>query len=62
MSKASPQSPERVDPKKQGPTPQYPSQSQTPPGSDAQMRPQADHGEDSYRGLGRLTDKVALIA
>ena len=25
------------------------------------MRPPADHGEDSYRGLGRLTDKVALI-
>jgi NAD(P)-dependent dehydrogenase (short-subunit alcohol dehydrogenase family) len=25
------------------------------------MQPQADHGEESYRGLGRLTDKVALI-
>jgi NAD(P)-dependent dehydrogenase (short-subunit alcohol dehydrogenase family) len=25
------------------------------------MRPHADHGEESYRGLGRLTDKVALI-
>jgi NAD(P)-dependent dehydrogenase (short-subunit alcohol dehydrogenase family) len=25
------------------------------------MRPRADHGEESYRGLGRLTDKVALI-
>ena len=25
------------------------------------MTPRADHGEQSYRGLGRLTDKVALI-
>jgi NAD(P)-dependent dehydrogenase (short-subunit alcohol dehydrogenase family) len=25
------------------------------------MRPRADHGEKSYRGLGRLTDRVALI-
>ena len=25
------------------------------------MNPKPDHGEDSYRGLGRLNDKVALI-
>jgi NAD(P)-dependent dehydrogenase (short-subunit alcohol dehydrogenase family) len=25
------------------------------------MNPKADHGETSYRGLGRLTDRVALI-
>jgi len=25
------------------------------------MSPQADHGEESYVGLGRLTDRVALI-
>jgi hypothetical protein len=25
------------------------------------MNPRADHGEESYRGLGRLQDKVALI-
>jgi NAD(P)-dependent dehydrogenase (short-subunit alcohol dehydrogenase family) len=25
------------------------------------MRPRADHGEESYRGLGRLKDRVALI-
>lgn len=61
MNKASPQSPERIDPKTQGPKPEFPAQPQTPPGSDAQLRPQADHGEESYRGLGRLTDKVALI-
>jgi len=26
-----------------------------------ELTPRADHGEDSYRGLGRLTDRVALI-
>jgi NAD(P)-dependent dehydrogenase (short-subunit alcohol dehydrogenase family) len=31
------------------------------PGKESQMNPKPDHGEDSYRGLGRLKDKVALI-
>ena len=57
----SPQSPERVDPKTQGPKPEYPQKPIDPPGSIAEMTPKADHGEDSYRGLGRLTDRVALI-
>jgi NAD(P)-dependent dehydrogenase (short-subunit alcohol dehydrogenase family) len=34
---------------------------QQPPGSTKQMRRQPDHGEDSYRGSGRLTGKRALI-
>ncbi len=34
---------------------------QQPPGSDAELTPQADHGEQSYRGHGRLRDKVAII-
>jgi NAD(P)-dependent dehydrogenase (short-subunit alcohol dehydrogenase family) len=34
---------------------------QQPPGSTTQMRRQPDHGEDSYRGSGRLTGKRALI-
>jgi NAD(P)-dependent dehydrogenase (short-subunit alcohol dehydrogenase family) len=34
---------------------------QQPPGSTAEMRRQPDHGEDSYRGSGRLTGKRALI-
>ena len=58
---ASLQAPDTVDPKKQGPKPEYPQQPIEAPGSDAQMTPRADHGEESYRGLGRLTDKVALI-
>ena len=58
---ASPQAPERIDPKSQGPKPEYPQPPIAPPGTTGEMRPRADHGEESYRGLGRLTDKVALI-
>ena len=43
------------------PTPPFPSQEQEPPGNEAEMRPLADHGEDTYVGHGRLKDKVALI-
>ena len=34
---------------------------QTPPGSDADLEPKADHGENSYRGSGKLTGKTAII-
>jgi NAD(P)-dependent dehydrogenase (short-subunit alcohol dehydrogenase family) len=50
-----------ADPREQGPPPPFPEQVQEPPGAEAEMRPQADHGQDSYRGLGRLTDRVALV-
>ncbi|HEV2812278.1 MAG TPA: SDR family oxidoreductase [Solirubrobacteraceae bacterium] len=43
------------------PTPPFPEQEQEPPGREAEMQPLADHGQDSYVGHGRLTDKVALI-
>jgi NAD(P)-dependent dehydrogenase (short-subunit alcohol dehydrogenase family) len=59
--KTAPQSPALVDPKQQGPKPEYPQRPIKPPGSDAEMTPKADHGEESYRGLGRLKDRVALI-
>jgi hypothetical protein len=49
------------DPKHAGPRPEYPQKPIDSPGSDAELTPTADHGETSYRGLGRLTDKVALI-
>jgi NAD(P)-dependent dehydrogenase (short-subunit alcohol dehydrogenase family) len=55
------QDPSLKDPKNQGPKPEYPQTSIDPPGSDAEMTPRADHGEESYRGLGRLQDRVALI-
>jgi NAD(P)-dependent dehydrogenase (short-subunit alcohol dehydrogenase family) len=59
--KNAPQDPAVVDPKEQGPKPDYPQRPIEPPGSDAEMTPLADHGEESYRGLGRLKDRVALI-
>jgi NAD(P)-dependent dehydrogenase (short-subunit alcohol dehydrogenase family) len=43
------------------PVPPFPKQQQEPPGTEDEMRPQADHGEETYRGAGRLKDKVALI-
>src|ERR687891_694323 len=60
-SKTSPQDPRPADPKKEGPKPEYPQPPIAPPGLDRQMRPQADHGEESYRGLGRLEGRTALI-
>jgi NAD(P)-dependent dehydrogenase (short-subunit alcohol dehydrogenase family) len=41
--------------------PPFPEQQQEPPGREAEMRPLADHGEDTYVGHGRLTDRAALI-
>jgi NAD(P)-dependent dehydrogenase (short-subunit alcohol dehydrogenase family) len=39
----------------------HPAQQQQPPGDTGSMRPQPDHGEQSYRGSGRLAGKVAVI-
>jgi len=50
-----------ADPRKEGPTPEFDAEKQPYPGSISQMSPAADHGEESYRGLGRLTGRVALI-
>jgi NAD(P)-dependent dehydrogenase (short-subunit alcohol dehydrogenase family) len=60
-SKSTPQDPAVKDPREQGPKPEYPQEPMRPPGSDEEMTPRADHGEESYRGLGRLVDRVALI-
>lgn len=38
-----------------------PAQQQDVPGVERKLDPPADHGEDSYRGSGRLQDKVAII-
>jgi hypothetical protein len=32
-----------------------------PPGTEAEMTPQADHGENSYRGYEKLTGRAAII-
>ncbi len=51
----------KKDPKKEGPKPPFPAQEQSPPGTEDQMRPLADHGEKSYVGHDRLKDYAALI-
>ncbi|MBP0458891.1 SDR family oxidoreductase [Streptomyces montanisoli] len=38
-----------------------PRQQQTPPGATSEMKPEPDHGEESYRGSGRLAGKKTLI-
>lgn len=38
-----------------------PAQQQRPPGSTGEMDPRPDHGEESYRGSGRLAGKAAVI-
>jgi NAD(P)-dependent dehydrogenase (short-subunit alcohol dehydrogenase family) len=50
-----------MDPRDQYPKPPYPKQQQVPPGSEADLRPKADHGEATYRGAGRLAERVALV-
>ncbi|WP_029042932.1 SDR family oxidoreductase [Cryocola sp. 340MFSha3.1] len=39
----------------------FPEQQQQPPGTTDAMDPRPDHGEQSYRGSGKLAGKVALI-
>jgi NAD(P)-dependent dehydrogenase (short-subunit alcohol dehydrogenase family) len=38
-----------------------PAQQQDVPGTEADLEPRADHGEQSYVGSGRLTGKVAIV-
>jgi NAD(P)-dependent dehydrogenase (short-subunit alcohol dehydrogenase family) len=38
-----------------------PKQQQEAPGTEAQLTPQADHGETSYQGSGKLKDKATII-
>jgi hypothetical protein len=49
------QDPRTAEPKGQEP------QQQGIPGTDAELRPTADHGEQSYRGTGKLKDLVTVI-
>jgi len=45
----------------QHPKPPMPEQHQEPPGQTEEMQPSPDHGELSYRGSGRLRDRVAIV-
>ena len=49
------------DPTQQYPRPPFEKQPQPTPGLAQEMTPKPDHGETSYRGLGRLTGRRALI-
>ena len=49
------------DPNKGSARPPMPKQRQAPPGHTDEMRPRPDHGEDSYRGSGKLAGRRAII-
>lgn len=49
------------DPLKKYPQPPHPEQQQDVPGHEDQLQPKADHGEESYKGSGKLTGRKALI-
>ncbi|KQM82258.1 SDR family oxidoreductase [Agromyces sp. Leaf222] len=50
-----------IDPTTKHTTDPFPRQEQDPPGMTERMAPQPDHGEQSYRGAGRLNGRRALI-
>lgn len=49
------------NPRDAGPKPPLPPQEQQAPGLEAEMTPEPDYGLDSYKGLGRLKGRVALV-
>ncbi len=49
------------DPRERFAKPPFPAQKQPVPGSARDLNPQADYGETSYRGCGRLSGRAALI-
>ncbi|MET9445413.1 SDR family oxidoreductase [Streptomyces sp. NPDC006610] len=49
------------DPTRQHARPEFPSQDQPHPGWTGPMDPPPDHGEESYRGSGLLTDRRTVI-
>jgi NAD(P)-dependent dehydrogenase (short-subunit alcohol dehydrogenase family) len=50
-----------TDPKTAHPQPPQPEQQQDMPGHTDEMTPRPDHGEESYKGSGRLAGRAALI-
>lgn len=49
------------NPQDKYPTPPYPTQKQNVPGTEEEMQLKADHGEESYKGSGKLKGKKAII-
>lgn len=56
MSEQQPQNPHT-----KYPVPPFPKQEQPVPGTEAKMKPEADHGEDTYVGSGKLKGRKAII-
>lgn len=53
---------QRKDPKQTGPKPPFEQQEpQEHPGSEEEMQPKADHGEQTYRGSGKLKGHATII-
>lgn len=50
-----------TDPLKLYPRPPFDTPAQGFPGKTGRMSPEPDHGEESYRGSGRLSGKVAIV-
>src|SRR5947209_7677792 len=50
-----------MDPREKGPKPPHTTTNQEYPGTEAEMDPRPDYGEESYKGTGKLTGKAALI-
>jgi hypothetical protein len=53
--------PKNPDPREVGPKPPFPEQPQNHPGTVRQLKPKADHGEESYIGGGKLEGQVAIV-
>ena len=49
------------DPSEKHVQPPFPEQEQEVPGTEAKMQPKADHGEESYKGSGKLQGMKAVI-
>ena len=49
------------DPKQQGRKPPFPLKEQEHPGTEREMSPRPDYGEESYRGFGRLKGRAAIV-
>lgn len=49
------------DPKEKYSSEPFPEQQQETPGNEQQMTPKADHGEESYKGSGKLAGRRAII-
>ena len=50
-----------LDPRTAYPCPKQPNQRQDMPGETAAMTPKPDHGEESYKGCGKLTGRAAIV-